>query len=149
MGCLDLIIHKKSTCHITWNTLFSQIKSSFLWFNLQYQYQRTGDFNWSSSCVSFLLVILFIYISNVISHPSFPSTNPLLPSPPTASMRVLSHLPTHLWISALAFPYPGSSNLHRTKGLPSQGCPIRLSSAKYSVDTYTIPHPMCTLWFVV
>jgi hypothetical protein len=99
--------------------------------------------------IIFLLVILFIYISNVISHPSFPSTNPLLPSPPTASMRVLSHLPTHLWISALAFPYPGSSNLHRTKGLPSKGCPIRLSSATYSVDTYTIPHPMCTLWFVI
>jgi hypothetical protein len=80
MGCLDLIIHKKSTCHITWNTLFSQIKSSFLWFNLQYQYQRTGDFNWSSSCVSFLLVILFIYISDVIPLSQFPLHKPPIPS---------------------------------------------------------------------
>ena len=43
---------------------------------------------------------------------------PLLP--PTASIRVLPYPPTHSCLSSLAFPYPGSSSLHWTKGLPSQ-----------------------------
>jgi F0F1-type ATP synthase membrane subunit a len=47
----------------------------------------------------FLLDIFFIYISNVIPFPSFPSKNPLSsPLSPT-------HKPTHSCFLALAFPY--------------------------------------------
>ena len=41
------------------------------------------------SFFEFLLIILFIYISNVILLPSFPSTNPSPLFPPPASMRLL------------------------------------------------------------
>ena len=51
-----------------------------------------------------------------VSSPQTP--DPLLPL--SASMRVLPYLPTHSCLSDLAFPYPGSLSLHRTKGLPSQ-----------------------------
>jgi hypothetical protein len=62
-----------------------------------------------------LLDIFFIYISNVISFPGFPSkktTYPLLPPP--------AHQPTHSHFPALAFPYTGTYNLHRAKGLSSR-----------------------------
>ena len=61
-----------------------------------------------------------MYISNVIPLPRFPSTSPHPLLSPPASMRMLPHLPTHSCLNGLAFPYPGSSSLHRTKGLPSQ-----------------------------
>lgn len=51
---------------------------------------------------------------------TFPVSPPQTPSPlpsPHASMRVLPHPPTHSHLRALAFPYAGSSSLHRTKGL--------------------------------
>ena len=53
---------------------------------------------------SFLLLldIFFIYISNVIPFPSFPSENPLSsPSPPAPQ-------PTYSYFLALAFPYTGA-----------------------------------------
>jgi len=37
--------------------------------------------------------------------------------PPTATMRVLLHLPTPSHFPALAFPYTGASSFHRTNGL--------------------------------
>ena len=40
--------------------------------------------------------------------------------PPPAFMRVFPYLPINFCLSALVFPYPGSSSLHKTKGLPSQ-----------------------------
>jgi hypothetical protein len=46
-----------------------------------------------------LLGIFFIYISNVIPFPSFPSDKTLFPPSPPA------HQPTHSWLLALAFPY--------------------------------------------
>jgi hypothetical protein len=50
----------------------------------------------------FLLDIYFIYISNVVPFPAFPSENPHpLPSPPV-------HQPTHTCFLALAFPYTGA-----------------------------------------
>jgi len=63
--------------------------------------------------------------------------DPLLP----ASMRVIPHPPTHSCLSDLAFLYPGSSSLHRTKGLPSQWCLIRPSSATYPAEATGTPPP--------
>ena len=53
----------------------------------------------------------------------FPVSPPQAPYsllPPPASMRVLPNPPTHSCLSNLAFTYPGSSSLHRTKEFPSQ-----------------------------
>jgi hypothetical protein len=90
----------------------------------------------------FLLFILFIYITNAIPLPSFPSTNPLvLP----CLYEGAPHLPTFSCLSALAFPYPGSSSLHRTKGLPSHCCQIWQSSATYAAGAmHGSPH-VCSL----
>ena len=55
---------------------------------------------------------------------------------PPASIRVLLYLPTNFCLSSLAFPYPGSSNLHRTNGLLFQGYPTRLSSATYQLEPW-------------
>jgi hypothetical protein len=64
--------------------------------------------------LSFLLDIFFIYISNVIPFPGFPSKNPLsLPPPP-------AHQPTHSCFLALEFPYMG----HRTFTGPRASPPI-------------------------
>jgi hypothetical protein len=60
-----------------------------------------------------LLDIFFIYISNVIPFPGLPSENPLLSPLP------LAHQPTHSHFLALAFPYTGTYNLHKTKSLSS------------------------------
>jgi hypothetical protein len=62
------------------------------------------------------LYIFFIYISNVIPFPGFPSENPLSPQP--------AHQHTHSHLSTLTFPYTGASSLQGTKGLFSlQGHP--------------------------
>ena len=42
---------------------------------------------------------------------------PLLPPP--ASIRVITHPPTHSLLPALAFPYTGALSLLRTNGLNS------------------------------
>jgi hypothetical protein len=67
----------------------------------------------------FLLVILFIYISNVITPSLFPSVNLLLYLLPPASMRMLSHPPTHSCPTDLSSPYSGTSSIHRTQGFLS------------------------------
>ena len=60
----------------------------------------------------FFSLIIPFFTAHMISHlPSFPSSLPL--------MRVLPHPPTYSHLTALASPYPGASNLYRTKGLPS------------------------------
>jgi hypothetical protein len=86
-----------------------------------------------------------------LCYPScqFPLHKPLITShsPSPASMRVLPHLLPHSCLSALAFPYPGSSSLHRSKGLPFQWCLTRPSSATYPARIM-VPS-MCTLWLVV
>ena len=61
-----------------------------------------------------------MYISNVIPFPgsSLPFTENSYPIPHhPASVRVFPHLPTHSCLPAIAFPYTGTSNLLRTKGL--------------------------------
>ena len=94
------------------------------------------------------LVILFIYISNVITLRSFPSPKtlsyPLLvpcfyesTSPPTHP------LPPHHPI----FPYTGASSLHRNKGLSSHWWQVKPCSATYAAGA--MGRSMCTLWLVV
>jgi hypothetical protein len=56
-----------------------------------------------------LLDIFFIYISNVIPFPGFPSRNPLSHTLSPASVRVFSHPPTYSYLPTLAFPYTGAS----------------------------------------
>jgi hypothetical protein len=88
--------------------------------------------------VSFPLVIFFIYISNVIPFPRFPS--PTSPSFPCS--------PTHpLLLSGPGFPHTGAYSLHRTKGLSSHWCPTRPFSAAYA--TGAMSPNMCALWLVV
>jgi hypothetical protein len=62
-----------------------------------------SDYEHSRRGYSFFIIIrCFIYISNVISCPSFPSENPLSPLPSPCS-------PTHpLPFPVLAFPYTGA-----------------------------------------
>jgi hypothetical protein len=93
-----------------------------------------------------LLDIFFIYISNVIPFPGFPSRNSLSPPLPSASVRVLLYLPTHSHLPALAFPYTRASKLHNIKGLSSHRCSIRPSSAMY--EARAMGPSMCTLWLV-
>jgi hypothetical protein len=93
------------------------------------------------------LVILFIYILNVITFPVSPLQTPIPISPLSVSMRVLPYPPTHSYLTALAFPYTEESSLHRTKGLPSHCCQIRLSSVTHAVGA--MGPSMCTLSLVV
>jgi len=66
----------------------------------------------------FLLIVLFMYISNDI--PLLHTPHPIPPSPLLfASMMVLLHPLSHSYLTALASPNTGASNLYRTKGLPS------------------------------
>jgi hypothetical protein len=106
---------------------------------------------WSLKCLNvfyfvfvlfyFLLDIFLIYISNVIPFPGFPTPNPYpFPFSP-------AHQPTHSQLPALAFPYTGASNLHRTKGFSSLWCLTRPSSA--TDEAGTMGPSMCTLWLVV
>lgn len=64
----------------------------------------------------FIIIGLFIYISNVFLFPGLPFRNHLSHLP--ASMRVLSFLPTHSCLH-LALPYIGALNTFRSKGLSS------------------------------
>jgi hypothetical protein len=83
--------------------------------------------------LTFLLVILFIYIWNVIPPSWFPLHNPPKSFPlPTASMIVLPNPPTHSCLTTLAFPYAVAFSLHRTKCFPSGWCQKRQSSAIYA-----------------
>jgi hypothetical protein len=79
---------------------------------------------------SFFLDIFFIYISNIISFPVFPSKN-LLAHPPAQQ-------PTYSRFTVLAFPYTGVLSLHRTKGL---------SSANYAAGA--MGPSMCAIWLLV
>jgi hypothetical protein len=63
---------------------------------------------------------------------------PLLPAP--------AHQPTHTCFLALAFPYTGTSSLHRTKVLSSHWCPARPSSSTHTAGAMS--STMCTPWLV-
>jgi len=95
----------------------------------------------------------FIYISNVIPCPVFPSIKPLSRPHPPSSIRVSPtqpRTPSHL--PALTFPHTGGwewggSSLGRTKGFPSLWCPTRPSSATYAAGVMGLS--MCTLLMMV
>jgi hypothetical protein len=101
----------------------------------------------TSFCQYFLLDILFIYISNIIHFPGFPFRIPLSYSLILASVRVFFYPPTHSHLTALELPYTRPSSLHRTKGLSSHWCQIKLSPATYVAGA--MDFSMCTLWLVV
>jgi hypothetical protein len=88
-----------------------------------------------------------LYISNVFLFPGLPFGNPQSYPPPSASMRVLPHPPTHAHLPALAFPYTRASNTQRAKGLSSNLCPTVPSSATYAARARG--PSMCSLWLVV
>jgi hypothetical protein len=77
-----------------------------------------------TSFSSFLkLVILFIYTSNVVSLPGFPSK--ALPSHPphlclSAGAPPPTHPLTHSHLTALSSPYAGASSLHRRPLMPDK-----------------------------
>jgi hypothetical protein len=62
-----------------------------------------------------LIIILFVYISNDISLPGYPSTNYPIPFPffpiSFVFMRVLLHPFTHSCLTTLTSPYAGASSL--------------------------------------
>jgi hypothetical protein len=71
-----------------------------------------------------------------------------IPSHPPSSPSLLSLwgcCSTHSCLTTLEFPYAGASNLHRTKGFPSQWCQIRPSSPYVPEDL----NPLYTLWLVI
>jgi hypothetical protein len=74
-------------------------------------------FMFSLICV-FLLIILFIYISNVGSLPSLHYANTPSNSLHFAYKRLLPHLPTHFHLTPLASPFAG------TKKCPQDQAPI-------------------------
>jgi hypothetical protein len=69
---------------------------------------------WGNKCFSFFIIIIFfIYISNVIPFPSFFSENPISPSPLPPAPQ-----PTHFRFLALAFPYIGEPSQDQGPLLP-------------------------------
>jgi hypothetical protein len=97
---------------------------------------------------TFLLVdIFFIYISNVIPFPGFPSKNPYFTLPSLASMKMCPNTPTYSLLPTIEFLYTGASSLHRTKGLFSHWFPARLFSTTYAAGA--MGPSMYSLWLVV
>jgi len=71
--------------------------TQFSTFRIEAQLKIICDF-----ILLFSLGIFFIFSSNVVPFPSFPSENPHTLSPPPA------HQPTNSCFLALAFPYTGA-----------------------------------------
>jgi hypothetical protein len=87
--------------------------------------------------IIYLFDIFFIYISNVIPFPGFPTENPL-PLPPFPA-----HQPTHSCFLALAFPCTG----HRASKGPRVSPPIDVYKSSYkcswsheSYQMYSLVH---------
>jgi hypothetical protein len=99
------------------------------------------------SILNLFVDILFIYISNDIPFPGFPSENPLSHYHLPTSMRVFSHPPTHFCLHSLASPTLRHQAFPRTKGCSSHLCPTRPSSATYAAGV--MGPSMSTLWLMV
>jgi hypothetical protein len=92
-------------------------------------------------------LIFYLFTFQMLSPFRFQLHKPSIPSPPLASTRVFPGLPKYSCFTTLTFPYTeASSSLHRTKGLPSHQCSIRLSSATYVAGA--MGPSMCTLGLV-
>ena len=90
--------------------------------------------NWIFSLFTFQMLTPF---------PVSPLQTPYPIPPYPASMRVLPHPPTHSCLTSLAFLYTEASNLHRTKGLPSNWCQIRALKLLQS-----FPSLLCSVWWL-
>jgi hypothetical protein len=93
--------------------------------------------NWPTTNFFFLLYIFFIYISNVIPFPYFPSENPPIPSP----LPLLTNLPIPLPCPGI--PLHWGIEPHRDKGFSSHWWPTRPSSATYAAGA--MGPSMCSL----
>jgi hypothetical protein len=69
------------------------------------------------SKLSFLFDIVFIYISNIIPFPGFPSITHLSDPPSTCFYEGTPPPTIYSCLSAMAFPYTGALSLHRTKAV--------------------------------
>jgi hypothetical protein len=116
-------------------------------YDVYHKFSLTG--HWFSMWIlEYLKSFKNLFTFQMLSpFPVSPHSPPISFSLPSASVRVLSHLPTHSWLSTLAFPYLGSSSLHRTKGLPFQWCQIRQFSATYPTAVMGILCALFGLWF--
>jgi hypothetical protein len=79
-----------------------------------------------------LICLWFFFLDILFTFQMFP---PFLVSPlktPLSSPPNPAHQPTHSCFLALAFPYTGAQNLHRTKGLSSHWWLTRPCSATYA-----------------
>jgi hypothetical protein len=97
---------------------------------------------------SFLLVILFIYISNVIPLPSLPSTSPHPLLPPTCLHEGAPHPSTH----PLLLQWPSISLFWVIKPPQDQGAPLPALPHKAIlcyISSWSHGYPLCTLWLVV
>ena len=94
-----------------------------------------------------LLDILCIYIQMLFPFLVSPLKPPYPILPPSAFIKVLTHLPKHFHLLTLAFLYTWASFLPRTKGFSSQRCQTRPSLGKYA-DGAKGPF-ICTLWLVI
>jgi len=145
LGSVVLIIMLLSPCSDIEIVEISQL----LWFlTLLPVFKSSSNSKYpESSLLIFLLIIVFIYISNAILLPSYPSTNPHSISLPPSLLLLWECSPAHSCFTALASPYTGTSSLHRTQGLPSFWCYIRQISVTYVSEVMT--PSMCTLWLVL
>jgi hypothetical protein len=93
----------------------------------------------------FCWLFLFIYISNVITIPSFPSGNSLYNTPPPAPENAppTHSLPPH----CLGIPLHWSIKPSQAQGPLLSLMPDRTSSATYAAGA--VGPFMCSLWLVV
>ena len=117
-------------------------------------YFREIHYRWiiylSSLCkvqFSFLLVILFIYMSNVMPLLHSLSVSSISHPSPWFFWWCSHHQSIYSHLMPLGFSYAGILNLHTTKGLPSCWCHIRQSSGIYKAGA--ICTSMCTLYLVI
>ena len=95
----------------------------------------------NSASLFISLDMCFIYISNGIPFPCYPSKSPSYPTSLPLLTKPYLHFPD------LAFPYTVGSSLHRTNGLSSHWWLKRPASATYEAGG--MGPSMCTLWLVV